>query len=120
MKIAVSAKGDGLSSEVDPRFGRAAYFIIYDTENKSFEAVSNEDNVAAAQGAGIQAAQSVVSRQVDWVISGNMGPNAFSALKAAGVKIASRTEGTVEEAIRLAEKGELQEIAGANVQGHWR
>jgi len=120
MKIAVSAKGDELSSQVDPRFGRAAYFIIYNTDDDSFESVSNQDGAAAAQGAGIQAAQTVANKQVDWVISGNMGPRAFTSLKAAGVKIASWGEGTVEEAIKLIEEGKLKEISGANVQGHWQ
>ena len=119
MKIAVSAKGNDLSSQVDPRFGRAAYFIIYNTDDDSFEAVSNE-GAAAAQGAGIQAAQAIANKHVDWVISGNMGPKAFIALKAAGVKIASWSDGSVEDAIKLAKKSELQEITGANVQGHWQ
>jgi predicted Fe-Mo cluster-binding NifX family protein len=119
MKIAVSAKGNELSSQVDPRFGRAAYFIIYNTDDESFEAVSN-DGAAAAQGAGIQAAQTVTNKHVDWVISGNMGPKAFAALKAAGMKIASWSDGTVEEAIKLVNNGELKEISGANVQGHWQ
>lgn len=120
MKVAISAKGNELSSQVDPRFGRAVYFIVYDTEDSSFEAVSNGDNAVAAQGAGVQAAQSVVNRGVDWVISGNMGPKAFTALKAAGVKIASWSDGTVAEAIELIKQGELKEIAEANVEGHWR
>ena len=47
MKVAISAKGNELSSQVDPRFGRAVYFIVYDTEDDSFEAISNGDNVAA-------------------------------------------------------------------------
>jgi predicted Fe-Mo cluster-binding NifX family protein len=120
MKIAISAKGNELSSLIDPRFGRAAFFIIYSTEDGSYEAISNEENASAPQGAGVQAAQSVTSKQVDWVISGNMGPKALSALRAAGVKIASWHEGTVKEAVMLAQKGELKEISGANVQGHWR
>jgi predicted Fe-Mo cluster-binding NifX family protein len=119
MKIAVSAKSNTLSSQVDPRFGRAAYFIIYDTNDNSFEAISNEDNATASQGAGVQAAQTVASKKVDWVISGNMGPKAFTALKSAGTKIASWSDGTVEDAIALVQKGELQEIGGANVEGHW-
>jgi predicted Fe-Mo cluster-binding NifX family protein len=120
VKIAITAKGSELSSQVDPRFGRAAYFIIYDTDDNSFEAVSNQENATAAQGAGVQAAQIVANRRVDWVVSGNMGPKAFSALKAAGAKIASWSDGTVEDAIELVNKGELKEIIGANVEGHWQ
>jgi len=120
MKIAISASGQELTSQVDPRFGRAAYFIIYDTEADSFEAVSNEANAGASQGAGVQAAQTVANKKVDWVISGNMGPKAFMALKAAGMKIASWSDGTVKEAVRLVKDGKLKEISGSNVQGHWQ
>ncbi len=120
MKIAVSAKGNELSSEVDPRFGRAPYFIIYNTDDNSFEAVSNNDNAQAAQGAGVQAAQTVAGKRVDWVVSGNMGPKAFAGLKAANIKIASWDKGTVEEAVKLIQEGKIQEIEEANVRGHWR
>ena len=52
MKICVTSQGPDLSSAVDPRFGRARYFIIYDEETESFEAIDNEQNVSAACGAG--------------------------------------------------------------------
>jgi predicted Fe-Mo cluster-binding NifX family protein len=119
MKIAISVQGNDLSSPVDPRFGRAPYFIVYDIEQDSFEAISNEENVAAAQGAGVQAAQRVVGQKVDWVISGNIGPKAFTALKAAGVKIASWSDGSAQEAVELVKQGKLKEVAEPNVQGHW-
>ena len=61
MKIAITAKGNRLDSEVDPRFGRAPYILIVDTETLAFEAVDNSDNVNAFKGAGIQAA-SIISR----------------------------------------------------------
>jgi predicted Fe-Mo cluster-binding NifX family protein len=120
MKIAVSAKGDKLSSEVDPRFGRAAYFIIYNIEDDSFEAISNENNAQAVQGAGVQAAQTVADKGVKWVISGNMGPKAFAGLKAAGIKFAAIEKGTVEEAIKLIKENKLQEVSEANTRGHWQ
>ncbi len=120
MKIAVSAGGKDLQSPVDPRFGRAAFFIIYNTDDDSFEAVSNDDNAQASQGAGVQAAQTVAARRVDWVISGNMGPKAFAGLKAAKIKVACWSEGTVEEAIKLIKENKLEELPEANVRGHWR
>ena len=120
MKIAITAKSDKLSGEVDPRFGRAAYFIIFNTADDSFEAISNGSNARAAQGAGIQAAQTVAKKEVEWVISGNMGPKAFASLKAAGIKIASVESGTIEQVIKLARESKLQEIQSANVEEHWR
>ena len=61
MKIAVSAQGPDLNSPVDPRFGRAAYFIIYDTDSRGFDVLRNVENAGASQGAGIQAAQANVA-----------------------------------------------------------
>ena len=119
MRIAVSSTGTELSSSVDPRFGRAPYFIIFDTSDKSVEAVSNEQNLNAAQGAGIQAAQNVVAQKVDLVIAGNFGPKAFQVLSAAGIKAALWAEGTVAQAIELAEGDRLEVTGSANVEGHW-
>jgi len=119
MRVAISSEGNDLTSRVDPRFGRAKYFIIYDTETRSFEAVSNEQNFQAAQGAGIQAAQNVARQNVEMVVSGNLGPKAFMTLSAAGIKAALWADGTVSEAIALLESGQLKPTDGANVQGHW-
>ncbi|HOP06570.1 MAG TPA: NifB/NifX family molybdenum-iron cluster-binding protein [candidate division Zixibacteria bacterium] len=120
MKIAVSAQGTDMNSPVDPRFGRAAHFVIYDTETKNFEVLSNGDNAAAAQGAGIQAAQMVADQAVDMVVSGNMGPKAFQVLRAAGIKMVSWSDGTVQEAIDMIESGQYDLIDQANVGGHWK
>lgn len=120
MKIAVSAQGSDLASQVDPRFGRAANFVIYDTDKETFETIDNAENIAAAQGAGIQSAQRIAQHDVDVVVSGNMGPKAFQALQAAGVKMVSWCDGTVAEAVELVRKGELKPITNANAQSHWR
>ena len=120
MRIAVSSQGPKAESRVDPRFGRAAYFVIFDTENESYEAVSNTENASAAQGAGVQAAQAVVGQKVNMVVSGNIGPKAFAALKAAGVNMLSFTDGSVEEAVKQARAGQLESRDGANVGGHWQ
>ena len=65
MKIAVTSRGAELDSEVDPRFGRARYFVIVDTDTGESRAVDNEQNLNAAQGAGIQAAQLVATQGVE-------------------------------------------------------
>ena len=119
MKIAVTSQGPDLTSMVDPRFGRALYFLVFDTSDESFEIVNNEQNVNAAQGAGIQAAENISGKEVDMVVSGNFGPNAFRALEAAGIKAAQWTEGTVSEAIELARNDKLEIFDKANVEGHW-
>jgi len=119
MKIAVTSRGAELESEVDPRFGRARYFVIVDTETGESQAVDNEQNLNAAQGAGIQAAQLVAQQGVEALLTGHVGPNAFRALSAAGIKIYSNAEGTVGDAVEQLKAGKLAQAEGADVQGHW-
>lgn len=119
MKVVISASGETLESPVDPRFGRAAKFVLYDTDTNQFSAHDNTQNLAAAQGAGIQSAQTVVDLGADWLISGHCGPKAFRVLSAAGVKVAVGAEGTVQETIDRFKQGEFQESGTADVEGHW-
>jgi len=86
MKIAVTSTGKTLDSQVDQRFGRAAYFIIIDTKTMAFSAFEN-DSVAAAGGAGISSAKAVIGTSAQAILTGNCGPNAERTLSAAGVKI---------------------------------
>ena len=119
MKIAVTSQGPTLESDVDPRFGRARYFIVADTETGEFRAVDNEQNLNAAQGAGIQAAQLVAAQGIEAVLTGHCGPKAFQVLTAAGIKIFNGADGTVADAIERLKSGELTETDGADVGGHW-
>lgn len=119
MKVAISAGGAVLSSAVDPRFARAPWFIIADTDTDEWKAVDNTQNVQAAQGAGIQAAQCVVREGAQIVLTGHCGPNAFHALGAAHVKVIVGVEGTVGEALERLKKGELKPSDAPDVQGHW-
>jgi len=119
MKILVTSEGQQNSSQVDPRFGRAQWFILYDTESQAYESFSNEKNLNLAQGAGIQAAQQVVNRNAEVVITGHCGPKAFDTLSAGGVKIATGAKGTVVDAIKSFLNGELKVVDSADVQGHW-
>ncbi|MFH1476488.1 MAG: NifB/NifX family molybdenum-iron cluster-binding protein [Verrucomicrobiota bacterium] len=119
MKILVTAKGKQINDEVDPRFGRARFFILVDTETNETTAHDNSQNLNAAQGAGIQAAQNVVRLGAEAVISGNVGPNAFQTLNAAGIKMYLCQQVTVAEAVSKFKAGELKEVPSANVQGHW-
>jgi predicted Fe-Mo cluster-binding NifX family protein len=119
MKILVSSKGEGLASDVDERFGRAPYFIIYDTDTENFETMANDRNMNAAQGAGIQAAQAVAAASADIVISGNIGPKAYQVLAASGIKTVLWAEGSVAQAIKLFRNNQIKVSDGASVEGHW-
>jgi predicted Fe-Mo cluster-binding NifX family protein len=119
MRIAVTSQGDQLTSSVDPRFGRANCFLVMDTETGKQHVVDNSDNVNASQGAGVQAAQSLVDMHVDAVMTGHCGPRAFQVLEAAGIKVYLGVEGTVQSAIDRLESGPLADANGPSVEGHW-
>ena len=118
MKIAITSSGNTLKSEVDPRFGRAAYFLIGDLETDDFSAIENS-NVNAAGGAGINSAKVVIDAGAEAVLTGNCGPNAERALRAAGVKLYTGAKGTVAEAIELFRNGSIKEADSPNVQSHF-
>jgi predicted Fe-Mo cluster-binding NifX family protein len=119
MKIAITATGKEMSSAVDPRFGRAKYFIVVDMETNDTAAHDNAQSLNAAQGAGIQAAETVARLGATVVITGNVGPKAFRALNAAGIKVLLTKDGTVADAISMFKAGDLTEAANASVEGHW-
>ena len=100
MKVCVSSTGPDLESQVDPRFGRCSVFVIADAETMDFESLAN-DAAGATGGAGISAAQSVAAKGVEAVITGNVGPNAFTTLSASGIRVFTGASGTVKEAIEM-------------------
>jgi len=99
MKIAITATGKEIDSQVDPRFGRAQYILIVDQAGTVLEAVDNSQNLNAMRGAGIQAAKILADRKVEVLMTGHCGPNAFTTLKAAGIKVVIEQSGTVKEAL---------------------
>lgn len=115
MKIVCTVSGKELSSPLDPRFGRAAAFLVYDLETEAVEVIDNP-HVNANQGAGIQAAETVVQTGAKAILTGRCGPKAFRVLQSAGVKIFLAETGTAEQAISLYREGKLRE-ADAPVEG---
>lgn len=83
MKIVFTTLGENLDSPLDPSFGRTRNFLVYDLPSQAFEIVINTKNLAAAQGAGIQAAQTITKAGGNALITGHCGPKAFRALEAA-------------------------------------
>ena len=118
MKVAVSASGKDLEAAVEPRFGRCLQFIIVDTETMQFEVLENP-NVAAAGGVVIQSAQLLANKDVQVVLTGNCGPNAFATLQAAGIEVFTGVSGTIQTAIEQYKNGQLQAASQPNVAGHF-
>ena len=114
MKICITSQGDSLDSQVDPRFGRCQYFIIADTENSDFEVVQNS-NISGMGGVGIQSAQFIAEKQAKVVLTGNVGPNAFQGLQAAGIEIITGVSGSIKEVIEKYNKGELEKTKEPSV-----
>lgn len=119
MKIIVTSEGPGLDSRVDPRFGRAKHFVLFDTETGEVSSHDNAQNLNAAQGAGIQAAQTVARLGAEAVLTGHVGPKAFTTLQAANIVAYTGVSGTVKEAIDGFKSGRLTPAAKPDVEGHW-
>ena len=117
MKVCISSTNNDLEASVDPRFGRCQYFLFVDTETMNFEAVGNPAFIAGG-GAGIQAAQFIVNKGAKVVLTGDVGPNAFQALQAGGVKIVTGTQGLVKDVIERFNKGELRYAGAPSVESH--
>ena len=118
MKICVSALANNMEAQLDPRFGRCLYFVIVDSETMQFEAIPNAAS-GATGGAGIQAAQTIADKGAKVVITGNVGPNAFQALSAAGIAIVTGASGTVIDVVEQYKRGELGKTDAPTVGEHF-
>jgi predicted Fe-Mo cluster-binding NifX family protein len=119
MKIAVTSQGSTLESQLDPRFGRAAFIIIVDTKTLEFEAFDNSKNKNAFKGAGIQAATMISDNDAQVLLTGFCGPNAFKTLEAAGIKVANDQTGKIIDVVKKFNLNEIVFADAANKDGHW-
>jgi predicted Fe-Mo cluster-binding NifX family protein len=117
MKIAISAQGEDLDAPASPVFGRCPNYVFVDTETFEFEVVPNPA-MSQGGGAGIQAAQFVMNKGAEAVLTGNLGPNAFQVLQAAGVLSYLVVDGTVRQAVEAYKAEQLQPMDRANVAAH--
>jgi predicted Fe-Mo cluster-binding NifX family protein len=117
MKVVVSAQGEDLSAQTSPVFGRCPMYVFVDTETLAYEAMPNP-GLAQSGGAGIRAAQAVLNHGAQAVLSGNLGPNAFEVLRAAGIPAYQVREGTVLQAVEDLKAGRLPSLSEANVTAH--
>lgn len=99
MKIAITSTGAEASSLMDGRFGRAPYFMVFDSEQNSWLAFENRQNAELSHGAGIQAAQALEGLGANVLITGNVGPKALQVLRANGTRIFCGETRTVADAL---------------------
>lgn len=120
-KIAITSEGPTLDDVLDPRFGRAAGFIIVDPQTLQFQYVDNGASQARARGAGIQAAEVIMQTGANVVLTGYVGPKAFTALQAAGIKVGQNLGNmTIRQAVERFQAGQIEWAAAPNSRGHGR
>lgn len=117
MRIVISSDGESLDAQASPVFGRCPTYVFVDSETMTFDVLPNPA-MNQGGGAGIQAAQFVVNQGAQAVLSGNLGPNAFDVLEAAGIPGYLIRGGTVREAVEGFKAGQLQPMGGASVAAH--
>ncbi len=119
MKIAITVSDKDYNSEVDPRFGRAPYFMLVDTESGAVEHKDNSQNLNSPSGAGIQAAETVSESGAEALLTGHCGPKAFRTLSAAGIKVVIGVEGPALDAVEKFKTGIYEYAEAPDVSGHW-
>ena len=112
MKIIITASKDNIEEPFNPRFGRADFFMLYDSESQDWSAFQNPA-VNASGGAGPQAVQFIAGKNPEIVISGRYGPSAFTALEAAGIKAYIANAGTVSDVLGQFLDGQLTQVGAA-------
>mgnify|MGYP006280076243 CR=1 FL=1 len=118
MKIAITASGDsGFEAEVDSHFGRAQYFGIIDTETREIKFITNFAR-GETGGAGVKAAQVVADQKVDVLITGNLGPKAFSALQTTDINLYKFANGTIKKAVDDFNQGNLSQFSAPTNDAH--
>ena len=116
MKIIITANSDQIDQPFNPRFGRAAYFMLYNDETQEWKTLMNPA-ADARGGAGPQAVQFIANQGAEVIISGRYGPSAFTALEAAGIQAYIASNGTVSEVLQQYLDGQLEQVGEASGPG---
>lgn len=100
MKIVFAVENNaGIESKLDSRFGRAAYFLVYDTDKKEVVSVVENKYKNEGHGVGIKAATLIVESGCNAAIGAQPGPKAAAVLQQAKIKTIADDQGTVKEAL---------------------
>ena len=111
MKIAISAKGADLASDVARRFGLSPYLLVVDTETMDFKALENP-GATSRSGAGVRAVVLAITEGVEIVITGYCSPTVYNQLVSNGIKVITNVSGIVTEVIGKYRAGDFgQDLA---------
>ncbi len=109
MRIAVPVDENNANTGVCISFGRAPFFLMFDTETN--EGVFPVNSAAESQGgAGVKAAQGIVDSGVDVLLTPRCGENAVEVFKAAGIKLFKTKDGLAMDNIKAYLAGQLQPL----------
>ena len=106
MKIILPVDSKSLNSSVCQSFGRTPYYVLYETETKEVIFIDNEA-ASSAGGAGIKAAQMIVDKGAEVVITFRLGENAANVLNVAKIKLFKAQDGTADSNLKLFSEGKL-------------
>ncbi|WP_394698083.1 NifB/NifX family molybdenum-iron cluster-binding protein [uncultured Methanolobus sp.] len=113
MKVCVTAISNSLDASLDPHFGRCLYFIIIDGDSTEFTILKNA-SAFSSDGAGVQAAQLILNREIDVLITGYIGPKAFSILSSKGIDVLTFADGSVSDALKACKSNVLEKLDASN------
>jgi predicted Fe-Mo cluster-binding NifX family protein len=119
MKVAICALSGDIGGGVDARFGRAAFFAVYDTDASSWQVLQNRAGTDSEQGAGIQAALLLAQHGVTALVTGHCGPKAYIALSTGGITVSLTDCTDVKAALAAYLCGSLRLLTAPDVQSHW-
>lgn len=109
MKIAMPVNDTFVEGEVCPSFGRTPYFMVYDTETKESKFFDNE--AASSQGgAGIKAAQIIVDKDINVLLTPRCGDNAAEVIGAANIEMYKVIKGSIKDNIDAFSEGKLSRL----------
>ena len=120
MRISITATESTLEASVDPRFGRANFLIVVDTDTGQFTSHENTENLNAVQDAESEAAQKVLDLGVDAVITGNVSSKALATLEAGNVKVCAGDPGvSVMDAVKRFKAEQLENASKLHDEGYY-
>ena len=106
-RIAITVGSSSLDVEIEPRSGRSSLILLVDPDTMTWESLVNPGS-GARGGAGVRVAQVLSNRKVSDVVSGEFGPKAYDALRAARITMHRFGSGTTaREAVELLKAGKV-------------